>query len=230
MPGVLQTQGRAHRFRPPSTAPRDAPGPFTGLAQSRPPSTSLLGEGSVPRGRSRPHQPSCHRGPAARFASTGPLEFPGLGDEPGLTRKQGREFGPPRARARRTAVSRTAAPPARPPQAKQATAPTATRQRFRGTHPGGEAGLATVPSRRRSCLGSASLSGATLDCPQAGARVTSGGGSAREGGSGGGSRMNRDSGPLVGGPQDRWTSSWLLPPQALTEVARPSLRLRSILH
>lgn len=138
------------RFRPPSTAPRDAPGPSTGLAQSRPPSTSLLGEGSVPRGRSRPHQPSCHRGPATRFASTGPLRFPGLGDEPGLMRKQGRELGPPRARAPGTAVSRNAAPPARPPQTKQATAPSATRQRFRGTHPGGEAGLATVPSPRRS--------------------------------------------------------------------------------
>lgn len=54
-------------------------------------------------------------------------------------------------------------------RAKQAVAPTETRQRFPGTHPGGEAGLETVPSRRRSSLSLTSLSGATLDCQKAGA-------------------------------------------------------------
>lgn len=129
---------------------------------------------SVPRGRSGPHQQPTYLPPGARPLGSPPRGHPGANPgapgfptDPGLRSKQGRrELGPPRARAPGTAGTR------RPLRvcggAKQAAAPTATRQRFRGTHPGREAGPATVPSRRFSSLSSASLSGATLHGPEAG--------------------------------------------------------------
>lgn len=175
--------GSVHR--PPSTALRQAPGPSAGLAQSHPPPTSLLGKGSVPRGRSGPQDRAATRArPLGSHHGATPAPR-----APRRTREEGKTG--PRARPSARPSSGNSRQPARgascasAPRAKQAVAPTATRQRFPGTHPGGEAGLETVPSRRRSSLSCTSLSGATLSTARRlTPYVTSGDGSPREGGPG----------------------------------------------
>lgn len=137
-------------FRPPSTALRQAPDPFAGLAQSHPPPTSLLGKGSVPKERSGPQDRAATR---ARLLGS-PRGATPAPRAPRRTREEGKTG--PRARPSARPSSENSRQPARgascasAPRAKQAVAPTATRQRFPRTHPDGEAGLETVPSRRRT--------------------------------------------------------------------------------
>lgn len=107
-------------------------------------------------------------GPGHWVCTAGPPRLPGLGDEPGKRGNQGREPGLPRAPAPRTAVSPHAEPPARPSrEPNKRPLPRRRDNGSPGTHPGGEAGLETVPSPRRSSLSRTSLSGATLDCQKA---------------------------------------------------------------
>lgn len=134
-----------------------------------PPSTYFsFRQRSGPQRAKRATRRSCHPGRATGFAPRGHPGSPGLATNPGRGGNQGREPGLPRAPAPRTAVSPHAEPPARPSrEPNKRPLPRRRDNGSPGTHPGGEAGLETVPSPRRSSLSRTSLSGATLDCQKA---------------------------------------------------------------